>query len=196
MGSIEAPASGIRISIDRGGTFTDCVASVPGQPDILIKLLSVDPDNYADAPVEAIRRVLEKATGRTYPKGRKISLRGVESIKMGTTVATNALLERKGERTAFVVTKGLKDLLHIGNQSRPKLFDMAINKPDVLYEKVIEVSERVTLEAWTESSLPAAIDESSDAALVRGITGEVVRVLEPLGKNYLVEKKVPLKTKR
>lgn len=102
-----------------------CVATVPGRDDILIKLLSVDPNNYPDAPVEAIRRVLEQATGRSYPRGEKISLRGVgrsspshqmmnvmlkclESIRMGTTVATNALLERKGERTVFVVTKGLK----------------------------------------------------------------------------------------
>ncbi|TVY28684.1 Uncharacterized protein LHYA1_G002437 [Lachnellula hyalina] len=183
MGSISNPTAGIRISIDRGGTFTDCVASVPGQDDILIKLLSVDPNNYPDAPVEAIRRVLEKATGKSYPKGQKISLRGVESIKMGTTVATNALLERKGEPTVLAVTKGLKDLLHIGNQSRPKLFDMAINKPDVLYSKVIEVSERVTLEAWTESKVPEAIDLSQDTQLVKGITGEVVRVLEPLDIN-------------
>ncbi|KAK7747582.1 hypothetical protein SLS62_009081 [Diatrype stigma] len=143
-------------------------------------LLSVDPSNYPDAPVEAIRRVLEKATGKSYPKGQKISLRGVESIKMGTTVATNALLERKGERTAFVVTKGLKDLLHIGNQSRPKLFDMAINKPDVLYSKVIEVAERVTLEAWTERKSPVPVDLQSDPALVKGITGETVRILEAI----------------
>lgn len=77
MGSIEAPVSGIRISIDRGGTFTDCVATVPGQSDIVIKLLSVDPDHYPDAPVEAIRRVLEQATRKSYPPGQKISLRGV-----------------------------------------------------------------------------------------------------------------------
>ncbi|KAI2609226.1 hydantoinase B/oxoprolinase [Hypoxylon sp. NC1633] len=180
MGSISEPVRGIRIAIDRGGTFTDCVASVPGQDDILIKLLSVDPSNYPDAPVEAIRRVLEKATGKSYPKGQKISLNGVESIKMGTTVATNALLERKGERTAFVVTKGLKDLLHIGDQSRPKLFDLTINKPDVLYTKVIEVAERVTLEAWTERKTAPSIDIESDPAVVKGITGEAVRVLEPL----------------
>ncbi|KAI1389951.1 Hydantoinase B/oxoprolinase-domain-containing protein [Hypoxylon trugodes] len=180
MGSLPEHPRGIRIAIDRGGTFTDCVAFVPGQDDILIKLLSVDPSNYADAPVEAIRRVLEKATGKPYPKGQKISLKGVESIKMGTTVATNALLERKGERTAFVVTKGLKDLLHIGNQSRPKLFDMMINRPDVLYSKVIEVSERVTLEAWTERKTPLPIDVKSDPALVSGITGEPVRILESL----------------
>ncbi|KAI0111067.1 hydantoinase B/oxoprolinase [Nemania sp. FL0031] len=171
---------GIRIAIDRGGTFTDCVASVPGQDDILIKLLSVDPSNYPDAPVEAIRRVLEKATGTSYPKGQKISLRGVESIKMGTTVATNALLERKGEPTAFAVTRGMKDLLHIGNQSRPKLFDLAINKPDVLYSRVVEIPERVTLEAWTERKAPLAIDIESDPALVTGVTGEAVRILEPI----------------
>lgn len=104
---------------------------------------------------------------------------------MGTTVATNALLERKGERTAFVVTKGLKDLLHIGNQSRPRLFDLAINKPDVLYSKVIEVSERVTLEAWTESKQPMSLDVTSDCSLVEGVTGEVVRVLEPIGQSQI-----------
>lgn len=70
-------SSGIRIAIDRGGTFTDCVAQVPGQDDIVIKLLSVDPNNYPDAPTEAIRRVLERATGNLYPKGEKISLKGV-----------------------------------------------------------------------------------------------------------------------
>ncbi|RDW84890.1 aspartate aminotransferase-2 [Coleophoma cylindrospora] len=180
MGSIATPKGGIRISIDRGGTFTDCIASIPGQNDYLVKLLSVDPNNYADAPVEAIRRVLEFANETPYPKGQKISLAGVESIRMGTTVATNALLERKGEKTAFFVTKGLKDLLHIGNQSRPKLFDLAINKPDVLYSKVVEVSERVTLESWTESRKAKAIDVSSDPSLVLGVTGEAVRVLEPL----------------
>lgn len=68
---------GIRIAIDRGGTFTDCVAQVPNQDDIVIKLLSVDPNNYPDAPTEAIRRVLERATGKSYPKGEKISLKGV-----------------------------------------------------------------------------------------------------------------------
>lgn len=77
MGSIAESPAGIRISIDRGGTFTDCVATVPGENDIVIKLLSVDPANYSDAPVEAIRRVLEKATGRLYPKGQKISVQGI-----------------------------------------------------------------------------------------------------------------------
>ncbi|KAF4614298.1 hypothetical protein G7Y89_g15438 [Cudoniella acicularis] len=154
MGSIAKLDAGIRISIDRGGTFTDYVASIPGQDDILVKLLSVDPNNYPDAPVEAIRRVLEKATGKCYPKGEKISLQGVSN--------------------------SLKDLLHIGNQSRPKLFDLAINKPDVLYSKVVEVSERVTLKACTESKTPTVINQSEDSSFVTGITGEVVRISEPL----------------
>ncbi|GME26887.1 hypothetical protein GTA08_BOTSDO04892 [Neofusicoccum parvum] len=178
MPSPETPKK-LRISIDRGGTFTDCVASVPGKDDIVLKLLSVDPENYKDAPSEAIRRILETATGRKFPKGEKISLADVESIKMGTTVATNALLERTGEQTVFCVSAGLKDLLHIGNQSRPRLFDLAINRPGVLYSEVIEVSERVTLEDWTERNDSARVD-CSNGDLIKGVTGEWVRVLKPL----------------
>lgn len=106
----------------------------------------------------------------------------VDSIKMGTTVATNALLERKGTKTAFVVTKGFGDLLTIGNQSRPKMFDLAINRPEVLHSKVIEIHERVTLEDWTERKDTVAIDISTDKNLVEGITGEIVRILQPLGR--------------
>jgi 5-oxoprolinase (ATP-hydrolysing) len=110
---------------------------------------------------------------------------------MGTTVATNALLERKGERTALVITKGFKDLLLIGkplgvllregNQSRPRIFDLAINKPDVLYEAVLEVDERVTLEAYAEDPDPKEIkvpDDSGNSGLVTGLSGEVVRILK------------------
>lgn len=171
---------GITISIDRGGTFTDCIAKVPGQDDIVIKLLSVDPANYADAPVEAIRRVLEKATGQSHPKSSKIPLDGVKSIKMGTTVATNALLERKGAPTAFVVTEGFADLLTIGNQSRPHMFNLAINRPPILHQTAIEIPERVTLEAWTEQREQPEIDLVADFNLVRGVTGEVVRILKPV----------------
>ena len=101
---------------------------------------------------------------------------------MGTTVATNALLERKGTATAFVVTQGFKDLLVIGNQSRPKMFDLAINRPENIFSEVVEVKERVTLEDWTERRVPAQIDVSSDPALREGISGEIVRILEPLGE--------------
>lgn len=103
---------------------------------------------------------------------------------MGTTVATNALLERKGAKTAFVVTEGFKDLLVIGNQSRPKMFDLAINRPGELYSKVIEVPERVTLEAWSESQDPTRF-AADGKELVTGITGETVRILKPIGKGIV-----------
>lgn len=167
--------SKIRISIDRGGTFTDVHASVPGRPDIVLKLLSVDPANYKDAPTEGIRRVLELATDKSYPRGQLLDLSPIESLRMGTTVATNALLERKGARSALLITKGFKDLLVIGNQSRPNIFDLSVTKPGVLYEKVIEVDERVTLKGYAEDPNPQPIEETDD--IVRGITGEHVEIL-------------------
>lgn len=170
------PAAGrLRISIDRGGTFTDVHASVPGRGDIILKLLSVDPGNYQDAPTEGIRRVLEIATGRTLPRGELLDLTPIESLRMGTTVATNALLERKGARSALLITRGFKDLLVIGNQSRPNIFDLSVSKPDVLSEKVVEIDERVTLEGYAENQNPEPIEESED--VVRGITGEHVRII-------------------
>ncbi|GAB7355403.1 hypothetical protein MBLNU459_g5921t1 [Dothideomycetes sp. NU459] len=178
---------GIRIAIDRGGTFTDCVGN-PGtgkmEDDVLIKLLSVDPSNYDDAPLEGIRRLLSKFTGKDIPRGEPLDTSEIESIRMGTTVATNALLERKGEDIVMVVTKGFKDCLEIGNQSRPKIFDLAIRKPDVLYKTVIEIDERVTLEDYAEDperthTHAVSIDEAGeDAELVKGLSGETVRVLK------------------
>ncbi|CBF78035.1 hypothetical protein AN8779.2 [Aspergillus nidulans FGSC A4] len=120
---------------DRGGTFTDVWASLPGQPDVVLKLLSVDPANYADAPTEGIRRVLSLYYGQEIPRGVPLPKGELESIRMGTTVATNALLERKGTKHAFLVTKGFRDLLEIGYQSRPRLFDLNIVKPEVLYSE-------------------------------------------------------------
>jgi 5-oxoprolinase (ATP-hydrolysing) len=103
---------------------------------------------------------------------------------MGTTVATNALLERKGDRVALLTTKGFKDALQIGNQSRPHLFDLNIRRPDVLYEDVVEVEERVTIEDYQQNPTPdkeaLAASLASDPALTRGLSGEVVRVLEKL----------------
>ncbi|KAI9810405.1 MAG: hypothetical protein M1827_006291 [Pycnora praestabilis] len=180
------PERGIRIAIDRGGTFTDCVGN-PGtgkmEDDILIKLLSEDPSNYEDAPLEGIRRLLSKFTGREIPKGEPLDTSKIESIRMGTTVATNALLERKGEKIALVVTKGFKDCLEIGNQSRPRIFDLAIRKPDVLYEKVLEIDERVTLEDYAEdperhtTQTEPREQSSKDADIVRGLSSEPVRIL-------------------
>ncbi|KAG7004462.1 5-oxoprolinase [Physcia stellaris] len=178
---------GIRIAIDRGGTFTDCVGN-PGtgkmEDDVIIKLLSEDPSNYDDAPLEGIRRLLSKFTGKEVPRGEPLDTSKIESIRMGTTVATNALLERKGERIAMIVTKGFKDCLEIGNQARPKIFDLAISKPEVLYQKVVEIDERVTLEDYAEdperhtTSTEARDKTSADSDLVRGLSGEAVRILQ------------------
>ncbi|KAF3768147.1 hypothetical protein M406DRAFT_345789 [Cryphonectria parasitica EP155] len=131
------PAKSIKFAIDRGGTFTDVWASVPGQKDIVLKLLSVDPDNYDDAPSEGIRRVLEIVSGRIISRRSPIPKDLIHSIRMGTTVATNALLERKGRRHAFIVSQGFGDLIEIGHQSRPKLFELGIKKPELLYEEGI-----------------------------------------------------------
>ncbi|MCJ1445588.1 MAG: hypothetical protein MMC23_006093 [Stictis urceolatum] len=174
---------GIRIAIDRGGTFTDCVGN-PGSglmsDDIIIKLLSEDPSNYTDAPLEGIRRLLSRFTGREIPRGEPLDTSKIESIRMGTTVATNALLERKGEDIVLVVTKGFKDCLEIGNQSRPKIFDLAIQRPEVLYKKVLEVEERVTLEDYAEDPERGGtdVDAAGDPNLVKGLSGEAVRILK------------------
>uniref|UniRef100_A0A6Q2ZDL2 5-oxoprolinase, ATP-hydrolysing n=1 Tax=Esox lucius TaxID=8010 RepID=A0A6Q2ZDL2_ESOLU len=111
-------------AIDRGGTFTDVFARLPDGREKVLKLLSHDPQNYQDAPTEGIRRVLEEETGLAFPREQPVDTSLIGWIRMGTTVATNALLERRGERTALLVTKGFKDLLHIGTQARPKLFDL------------------------------------------------------------------------
>ncbi|KAJ8102289.1 Hydantoinase B/oxoprolinase-domain-containing protein [Lipomyces tetrasporus] len=174
-----AGSGGIKIAIDRGGTFTDCIGSRPGHPPVVIKLLSVDPQNYEDAPREAIRRVLEAYTGQAIGRNERLDTGLIESIRMGTTVATNALLERKGQRCALVTTKGFADCLIIGNQSRPKIFDIAIHKPEVLYHKVIEIDERVTLEDYTEHPEKfKTVDVSHDENLVVGLSGEIVRLLK------------------
>ncbi|PBK75904.1 hypothetical protein ARMSODRAFT_950262 [Armillaria solidipes] len=170
----------VRIAIDRGGTFTDVYCAQSGKPDIVLKLLSVDPHNYPDAPAEGIRRVLELTSGQSIPKGTKLKLDRVESIRMGTTVATNALLERKGARCALLTTEGHKDVLRIGQQARPNIFDLSAKKLSSLYDKVIEIAERITIATSTEDpeSSPAHFEGSSDASIVRGLTGDFIRVLK------------------
>jgi N-methylhydantoinase A/oxoprolinase/acetone carboxylase beta subunit/N-methylhydantoinase B/oxoprolinase/acetone carboxylase alpha subunit/very-short-patch-repair endonuclease len=123
--------------IDRGGTFTDIVAKKPSGELITHKLLSENPERYQDAAVQGLRELLGLKAGESIPADR------VEAVKMGTTVATNALLERKGERTLLVVTKGFRDQLRIAYQDRPKLFVRKIELPELLYEDVIEVDERI-----------------------------------------------------
>lgn len=166
----------VRIAIDRGGTFTDVYASHNGK-EIVFKLLSVDPENYKDAPVEGIRRVLEKVTGESISKDEQLDLSHVESVRMGTTVATNALLERKGERVAFLVTKGFGDILKIGQQARPDIFDIKVAKLEALYESVHEIDERVTLESFSENPEPVE-PNWNDPNIRKGISGEAVRILK------------------
>ncbi len=116
-------------SIDRGGTFTDiyCEITRGDQTESrVLKLLSVDPNNYQDAPTEGIRRILQEELHVELPRANKIPTDCISSIRMGTTVATNALLERKGDRVALLISEGLRDVLLIGNQSRPKIFDLEI----------------------------------------------------------------------
>ena len=123
--------------VDRGGTFTDIVAKSPDGQLISHKLLSENPGRYKDAAVQGICDVLGLAPGAAIPAN------AIEHVKMGTTVATNALLERRGERTLFVTTRGFGDALRIGYQNRPRLFDLDIVLPSLLYERVIEVDERI-----------------------------------------------------
>ncbi|AKB21860.1 hydantoinase B/oxoprolinase family protein [Methanosarcina sp. WH1] len=122
--------------IDRGGTFTDLVARSPDGKLITHKLLSEDPAHYKDAAMHGIRQILG------LPKDASLPAELIEAVKMGTTVGTNALLERKGERTVLAITKGFGDALRIGYQNRPDIFAQKIELPDQLYERVIEVSGR------------------------------------------------------
>ncbi len=126
--------------IDRGGTFTDVVARRPDGGLVSKKLLSENPGRYRDAAIAGIRDILGLAPGAPIPAA------SIAAVKMGTTVATNALLEHKGERTLLVITKGFADALRIGYQNRPKLFARHIVLPEQLYERVVEVDERVTSE--------------------------------------------------
>ncbi|MEG4055884.1 MULTISPECIES: hydantoinase B/oxoprolinase family protein [unclassified Microcoleus] len=122
--------------IDRGGTFTDIVAQRPDGKLVIHKLLSENPERYTDAAVQGIRDILR------IPADAAIPATEIEAIKMGTTVATNALLERKGDRTILLITKGFRDALRIGYQNRPNIFARHIVLPEMLYDRVIEVAER------------------------------------------------------
>ncbi|SPO01043.1 related to 5-oxo-L-prolinase [Cephalotrichum gorgonifer] len=178
---MKGPTSGVTIAIDRGGTFTDVLALIPGKPDFYFKLLSVDPANYEDATIEGIRVVLSHVRGKEVPRGEPLDAEGVSVIRMGTTVATNALLERKGSKCALLITKGFGDLTVIGDQSRPRLFDLDVRKPGALHQKVVEVDERVTQESFAEDPLERSFSERVNGSDVKqGVTGEVFRVLTPL----------------
>ncbi|WP_066427027.1 hydantoinase B/oxoprolinase family protein [Anabaena sp. 4-3] len=150
--------------IDRGGTFTDIVAKRPDGKLIIHKLLSENPERYRDAAVQGIREILG------IPTDAPIAADVISAVKMGTTVATNALLERKGDRTVLVITKGFRDALRIGYQNRPHIFARRIILPEMLYEQVIEVTERYT--AQGEELIPVdleAIRPQLQAAFNHGI---------------------------
>jgi 5-oxoprolinase (ATP-hydrolysing) len=133
--------------IDRGGTFTDVIGRRPDGALLTHKLLSENPEAYRDAAVHGIRHLLGLKPGEAIPSQR------IAAVKMGTTVATNALLERKGDRTLLLITKGFRDALRIGYQARPKIFAKHIIKPDMLYERVVEVDERVRADGTVERAL-------------------------------------------
>ncbi|MDB5511206.1 MAG: 5-oxoprolinase [Enterovirga sp.] len=145
--------------IDRGGTFTDIVARRPDGGIVAHKLLSENPGLYRDAAIQGIRDLLGLAPGAPIPSER------IAAVKMGTTVATNALLERKGERTLLVITRGFRDALRIGYQARPDIFAKRIVKPEQLYERVVEVAERVLADGTVELApdLEAARRDLADA---------------------------------
>ncbi|MBW0497097.1 hypothetical protein O181_036812 [Austropuccinia psidii MF-1] len=169
----------IQISIDRGGTFTDVYATC-----------------YDDAPREGIRRILEKVLNQKIPRNSKLNTKKIDYIRLSTTVATNSLLERNGSKHALLITKGFKDLLKIGNQSRPKIFDLEIKKPSVLYSQVVEVDERVTLLGYTSdpnyNQSQAQFDKRGNliqsydpqkfglGEILIGKSGEAVRIIKPL----------------
>ena len=131
------PAEGWRFWIDRGGTFTDVVARKPGGGLLTRKLLSEDPARYEDAAVEGVRRLLGLEGDEPLPAEL------VAEVRMGTTVATNALLEREGSPTLYVTTRGFGDALRIGYQDRPDIFALDIRLPEPAYARVLEVDERV-----------------------------------------------------
>ena len=135
--------SGWQFWIDRGGTFTDIVARKPDGSIVTHKLLSENPERYKDAAIAGIRELLGGKDAR------------IDAVKMGTTVATNALLERKGDPTVLFITKGFRDALRIAYQNRPRLFDRHIVLPEMLYSKVVEVEERVGARGETVTPLNA-----------------------------------------
>ena len=150
--------------IDRGGTFTDIVARRPDGQLVTHKLLSENPEQYRDAAVAGIRHLLGVAAGDPLPAAR------VEAVKMGTTVATNALLERKGEPTALAITRGFRDALRIAYQNRPRLFDRHIVLPELLYAQVVEIDERMgahgdVVQPLDEAAARAGLQQAYDRGL-------------------------------
>ncbi len=153
--------------IDRGGTFTDIVARRPDGSLVTHKLLSENPEQYRDAAVAGIRHLLQLAPGAPLPAS------AIEAVKMGTTVATNALLERKGAPTALAITRGFRDALRIAYQNRPKLFERHIVLPELLYGQVVEVIERI----GAHGEIVQALDAAKARADLQAVFDSGTRVL-------------------
>ncbi len=153
--------------IDRGGTFTDIVARDPQGRLSTHKLLSENPERYRDAAIAGIKTVLGVPLDQPIPRGL------VDCVKMGTTVATNALLERKGDSTLLVVNKGFSDILRIGNQARPRLFDLNVVLPTLLYQEVIEIAGRVDVGGAEVEPL----DEAAALAAFRAVRAKGIQAI-------------------
>jgi 5-oxoprolinase (ATP-hydrolysing) len=168
--------------IDRGGTFTDCLCvNTITKEEYVVKVLSENPGHYSDASLECVRVGLELALKRPFPRGKKLPNEYIEEIRIGTTIATNALLERQGNIFALIITEGFKDLLNIGQQSRHDIFDLKIETPSVLFEDSVEIKERVVLIA----------DEDADVNLKDVIvtkSGQKIRIRTPLPRDDEIEK--------
>src|SRR5512132_895 len=150
--------------VDRGGTFTDVVARKPDGSLATHKLLSENPGQYRDAAIAGIRHLLDVAPGAPIPVEK------IEAVKMGTTVATNALLERKGEPTVLFITRGFRDQLRIAYQNRPRIFDRHVRLPELLYRRVFEVDERMGAHGEVVHALDeAAVRRDLDQARAEGL---------------------------
>ncbi|MBP0005347.1 MAG: hydantoinase B/oxoprolinase family protein [Cyanobacteria bacterium SBC] len=160
-----AEQTGWQFWIDRGGTFTDVVAKRPDGSIVTHKLLSENPERYADASVQGIRDLLGLRPEDPIPES------DILEVRMGTTVATNALLERKGDRTVLVITKGFRDALRIGYQNRPDLFAREIVLPEMLYERVIEAEERYS----ARGDVLTPLDETAIAAQLQHAYNDGIR---------------------
>ena len=154
MSRTDQAVSGWAFFIDRGGTFTDVIGQAPDGRLVVRKLLSENPERYPDAATEGVRAILAEAGEGAF----------AVSVRMGTTVATNALLERKGAPTVLAITKGHADALVIGDQARPRLFDRNILKPPPLYAHVVEIDERVLADGRTDRPLDEAAAEAGLSA--------------------------------
>ncbi|MEI6737394.1 MAG: hydantoinase/oxoprolinase family protein, partial [Pseudomonadota bacterium] len=160
-------STGWQFWIDRGGTFTDIVARRPDGTLITHKLLSENPEQYHDAALAGIRHMLGVAHDAPIP----VAI--IEAVKMGTTVATNALLERKGEQTLLAITKGFRDQLRIAYQNRPRIFDMSITLPELLYAEAIEIDERIS----AHGEIIVVLDETSSKTALKAAWNKGFRAI-------------------